>query len=57
MKKYMSCVKYPNEEKYEIIVSLPNETYGITWFVVDDPIADKKKNGNGRKNHADLLFI
>lgn len=43
METYISCVKYPNGEKYKVTVSLPNDAYGSTWFVVDDPIADKEK--------------
>lgn len=41
MEKFIQCIKTLHGDKYEVMVSIPHEAYGIQWYIVED--TDKLK--------------
>lgn len=36
MNKYITCTKFHDGDKYEVMVSIPDEAHGITWYVTEN---------------------
>lgn len=44
MDKYITCTKFPDKDIYQVLVSIPEEAYGITWYVTDKMNGPKSKD-------------
>lgn len=44
MDKYITCVKTPVGDKFDIMVVIPDEAYGITWYAIDHKNSKNSKS-------------